>query len=351
MKEAVLVLKAYFGRIFRFELEGSDLLLSLWVLHTYFFDLFSSSQPLLVACKRSSLVGASEALEILSHMGKRFLLKSAFLGLEIFKSGPATLVVENLEGLAQRSSNKPLELISFILSSSRRGLLLNDFDRDEARTKQVEAFLPKAFELQLEALNSADLRYLVEECLVLKVGGLSTDVCCSDLREVHLTVKEVLSENRHDMRIALAREVPRLFGEISTEKRSLLEPLFSIAQLCGGDVLQDVREAIMRSGSVCEADKRKILEESLAFFEESGLEEVGSVELARRLYEKGLISPSDSSNPVSLGKALSRSFSDFGIRPVTLKRFGKAFKGYRRRDIQKALEVKAGGPLGRVRRS
>lgn len=351
LRGAVSALKTYLAGKFEFDAQNSELLLSLWIIHTHFFDIFSSSPPLLISTGKAALVPVSEELTLLSFNGKRVFLTSPFIEFSFLKNGPSTLVVENLEGLALKRSKKLPEFISFVLRSSHEGLFLQAYDRASGRTEEVDAFQPKAFVLPLEALTAGELDALLDGSLVLKVKNIKGAADYSDMKEVGLAFKGVFEACKSDMRIALKREVPKLLGEASRERRRVFEPLFLIAQLCGEDILREASDAMLSAEAELKSRERRILEEALCFVEEKGLEEVESVDLARRLYEKGLIRPFDPESPASLGKALSQSLRAFGIRPVSIKRRGKVFKGYRKKDVQKALELKRDGPLDKSGRS
>ncbi|MEM0330725.1 MAG: hypothetical protein QXW84_05065 [Archaeoglobaceae archaeon] len=307
LREAVLCLKTYLSNTFTFELEGSDLLLSFWLIHTFFFDLFSVSPPLVIASARNSLEFVSEDLRLLSKNGKRLFLKSPFIDLVPYQENQATLILENIDEFARKSSRKLLDLFNFIKMSSRKGLVVGSFDKSAGRNVELICFFPKAIVVSSEFLEGPYLEPLISSSVFVGIRGFTSKRAYINAKIVCNTVATILEDQFKDLRIALAKELPKLYGDVWNEKLDSCDPIIAIARICGEELGAEVCKTLVDSEALRRGANKRILYEALKLMKERGLDEIESVELAKYLSDKGLIPPLSLSSPVSIGKALFKN--------------------------------------------
>lgn len=326
-------IRAFLRRFVAFTNEDHELVLALWVLHTWTFDA-AYSTPYIYVSSAEKQSGKTRLIETLTYVARRpdmaanQSIASMFRSIE---STRPTLFMDEVDALWSGAANEELR---GMLNSGyhHKGTIKRTVavapDSEDDGVRYFSTFCPKL----LAGIDNGHMPdTIADRCIPVVLKRKKGDVVVERLQarkiepEAAELAKRIEEWAEASMDAIMATE-PAVIEEISDRAFDIAEPLLQVAMQFRG-MMKPAREALTRlltRESAPLSLQAQVLQKAKEIMEETGNDKLASATLASAMELSA--------------KRLGILLAPYGITPRTIRLGANTVKGYHRRDFQDSWE-------------
>ena len=332
--------------------EEDYFVLVLWIAHTYFSDVLTTS-PRLSLLSPEYGCGKSRALEILEllcfkgekldYCTRSYLMRTVEITREETGKSP-TLLVDEIDSVFKNKSDESAESLRAFLNTGYRrsgSYGITEGEGKNRKPKKFPTFAPMAIagkgEVVPESVKTRSIEIRLQKRLstqpIEDFLTLAVRLECEEFQEwltqwADLTSKDLQTENV-------------IVESVKDREREVWLPLYAVANLAGEDWQERFYQALHLHQRVKKTSdiprERALLEDCLKVFGQrdslrsesliQGLKELPESDYDSMSYGKGITS-----------KYLAKIVRPYEIQPIQIRFGDSTFKGYYRSEFSKAFE-------------
>jgi Protein of unknown function (DUF3631) len=327
--------------------RAAALVSALWVIHTHAFEA-ANYTPYLFIKSATRRCGKSRLLDVLMLLVARPILVGDTTVAALFRSildPKPTLLLDEQDGLRRGLRDSSDDMRRMMNAGSERGRTVRRCEQVGRKQEVVafDVFCPKALAGIGNLPDTVMDRALTVELERKRPNDKVDRFTKDDADALAAPLRAAAARWAEDNLAALKGAKPTLPDALDDRAKDIAEPLLAIADLAGGRLPADAREAIIGLRRVAQAedgDRRvDLLGDIRAAYDECGKDFLASNKLVEALTrdESSQWCEWRRGDPIT-SAALARQLKHFHIYPHAVQIAGVQTRGYRRTQFEEAFE-------------